>query len=43
MHVYIWRCEHAMSCVEILMYQISLTQIMPICVQMMPVTFIFTH
>ena len=34
--VYIWRREHAMFCVEILMYQISLP-FMPICMEMMPV------
>ena len=41
MHVHIWRCEHAMFCVEILMYQISVIHasvyINDAC------TFIFVH
>ena len=36
MYVYIWRCEHAMCGVEILMYQILLS-FMSVCIQMMPV------
>ena len=44
MHVYIWRCEHAMFRVKILMYQISLTQAPEACMYINDAcNFIFTH
>ena len=32
MHVCIWHCEHAMFCVEILMYNVSLTESLSIII-----------